>query len=70
MQEIVSENDGKTVAIVTHGGPIKVILLGVLNMPLKDIGEIKVNVAGLSLIEYKNSKAGLQLLNEVPQSNG
>lgn len=58
---IISLNQNKTVALVTHSGPIRVIIKDVLN--LKDIWGIKTDLACVYIIEFGKKKAIVKLLN-------
>lgn len=60
--EIISFNTNKTLAIVTHAGPIKIILGDILK--LKDIWKINVDLASLNVIEFKGAKVKILLLND------
>jgi broad specificity phosphatase PhoE len=52
LSAVISENKNKTVAIVTHGGPIRIILCEVLKYHLKNFFEIKQNINALNIIDY------------------
>ena len=55
LQKILSENDGKTVVIATHGGVIRSLLRKFLNIPPERTDLIPlVNNASLSIIDYEN----------------
>lgn len=63
---ILSQDDNKTIAIVTHGGPIKVILLKVLASNLNEFWQIKQDLAAFNIIEYlNNGSSELVKANEV-----
>lgn len=55
IKKIVSSDKNKTVAIVTHAGPISTILSDILNR--KNIWKSKPDTAGISVIEFNNNKA-------------
>ncbi|MFH1868722.1 MAG: histidine phosphatase family protein [Candidatus Omnitrophota bacterium] len=48
--KIVSENQGRQAAIITHGGPIKVILCDILGLTMKNIWNIQPNLASATII--------------------
>ena len=49
--EIVSGHNGESIAIVAHGGINRVILCGLLGMPLENIFRIEQDYAALNVIE-------------------
>lgn len=51
-QNILAANKGKTAAIVSHAGPIRIILNEILKP--KDIWSIKVDLASINEIEYND----------------
>ena len=51
LSKIITLNKGKTAAVVTHAGNIKVIVGGILKS--KDIREINVSTASAIIIEFK-----------------
>lgn len=58
-KNILQVNTGKTTAVVSHAGPIRIILNEILKP--KDIWSIEVNLASINVIEYKNNKTNGQL---------
>ena len=50
VKEVVRRNTGKTIAIVTHGGPIRVVLQNVLSGDA--LTSIRVRPASVSILEY------------------
>lgn len=61
-QNILAANKGKTTAIVSHAGTIRIILNEILKP--KDIWSIEVNLASVSAIDYNNNKIELKLFND------
>lgn len=55
---ILSINKGKTIATVTHSGPIKVILCNVLGLNLDDIWQIEPGLASVREIEFDERGKG------------
>jgi len=53
-KEIISSNKGKTIALVTHAGPIKVILCDYFKLGLDKSWGIKPALAGVNILEFKN----------------
>lgn len=62
LKEIVAGNCGKTIAIVTHGGPIRMILGKVLK--LKNLWEVMPGLASISIIEFNKDKPKILLFND------
>jgi broad specificity phosphatase PhoE len=50
LKKIVSSNRNKTLVIVTHAGPIKIIISDILKS--KDIWKINIDLASLNIIEF------------------
>ncbi|RKY33759.1 MAG: hypothetical protein DRP78_07225 [Candidatus Omnitrophota bacterium] len=55
---IVESNRGKQVAMITHGGPIRVILSKALGYGLKRFWDIGQENAALNVIDYSRKKNG------------
>jgi alpha-ribazole phosphatase len=64
LQEIVGKFRDETVAVVTHSGPIRVILCDALGIPSNFFWRIAVNSAGVSIIEYFDRKPLVRLVND------
>ena len=62
LKRINSLNRNKTIALVTHAGPIKIIINDILKS--KKIWEITPDLASLNIIDFKNSKGKIQLFND------
>jgi len=60
-KKIASLNDNKTLAIVTHAGPIRMIINDILKP--KSIWEMMPDLASINVIEFKRGKASILLLN-------
>ncbi len=57
MKLLLAENKGKSIALITHGGPIRVILCHALGRGVKDFWSIKQDNAALNMIEYHEGRA-------------
>ncbi|MFW6278643.1 MAG: alpha-ribazole phosphatase [Bacillota bacterium] len=62
-QEIIADNEGKKVLIVSHGGVIKVFLATILNMDLKNYWQFNVDQTGINIIKFYEGKAIIKQLN-------
>ena len=51
LKEILDRHADETVAIVSHGGPIKVFLFKVLKLDGAPIGSFRIDPGSLSLVE-------------------
>lgn len=68
LKKIILLNKGKTIAVVSHAGPIKIFISEIF----KKRGFLRVMPysASLNIIEYKNGRAKIQLLNNTSYLNG
>lgn len=53
-RSISNQNLKKTVAIVSHGGPIRIILLNLLKLGIDRFWDIEQDVAAVNIIEFQN----------------
>lgn len=63
LANILLNDDNKTIAIITHSGPIKVILCDALKLSLKEIWRLKIDLGSLSIVEFDNKTGKIYLLN-------
>ena len=64
LQEHKNEEKDKTIAIICHGGAIRIILCNVLNLELKNLWFIKQNSTALNIIDYYDNRGFISLLND------
>jgi len=64
LQEHKNEEKDKTIAIVCHGGAIRIILCNALNLELKNLWYIKQNSTALNIIDYYDNRGFISLLND------
>ena len=64
LQEHKNEEKDKTIAIVCHGGAIRVILCNALNLELKNLWYIKQKSTALNIIDYYDNRGFISLLND------
>ncbi|HAJ56247.1 MAG TPA: alpha-ribazole phosphatase [Candidatus Omnitrophica bacterium] len=62
IEQVYHKNQKKTVGVVTHAGPIKVILEDILRS--KNFWDIGIDNASLTIVGYKGRKKDLKLLND------
>lgn len=66
LRRILADGTGKPVAIVCHGGVIRMILSILLNLPLRKMAAFDVEYASLTVVDYLPGKVTVQLLNFTP----
>lgn len=66
LHSILAQHAGQSVAIVCHGGVIRMILSIVLDLPLTKMASFEIDYASLTLIELHQHKTEVTLLNFVP----
>lgn len=66
LKEILSAQDGKTVAVFCHGGVIRMMLSILLDLPLPRTSAFEIEYASVSEIELKPHRIEIQLLNFTP----
>lgn len=59
LNKILEENHGKTVALFTHGGPIKIILCDILEWGLENIWKVQYDWAEACGIDFEDGKGTL-----------
>jgi len=70
LRRILSQNSNKTVAVFTHGGPIRVILCDIFKVDLKEIWQIEQELASISIVEFVKGRGRIRLLNDTSYLNG
>lgn len=65
-QQVLNQNAGKMVAVISHGGILAHVIAHVLELPVEQNGRFRLSGnAGLSIIEYRPKRGGqLTLLND------
>lgn len=63
LKNIVSKNKNKTIAIVTHAGPIKILISDILKT--KDIWAVKSDSSSLHILEFSGQRIKIILLNDI-----
>ena len=62
--KISNRNSDKTVAVVSHGGTIRIILLKILRQDLDKFWTIEQNIAAINIIEFENKTPRLLKIND------
>lgn len=66
VQEILRSHPGQTVAVVCHGGTIRMMLSVLLSLPLPRMASFEIEYASLTQIHCSPQKTEVQLLNFTP----
>lgn len=66
LKKIIEQHSGQTVAIVCHGGVIRMILSILLDLPLPKLAHFEIEYASLTEVHLLPHKAEIQLLNFTP----
>ncbi|MEP6662749.1 MAG: histidine phosphatase family protein [Verrucomicrobiota bacterium] len=66
LNQILESHPGKTIAIVCHGGVIRMILSILLKIPLPTMAHFEVEYASLTEVHFHPHKMEIQLLNFTP----
>lgn len=64
INEIINLDSGKNILIVSHGGILKLVVLGVLGIGLEAYSKFYMANASLSIIAIDNNRAYLKVLND------
>ncbi len=64
IKKIISNHPDQRIAIVTHGGPIRIILMDALGLGTDDWWKMITSNGGISIIEYQSKKAKVLLQND------
>jgi broad specificity phosphatase PhoE len=66
IREIVAVHAGQTVAIVCHGGIIRMIISILLDLPLLKVAGFEIDYASVTRVEHHAHKAEVTLMNLAP----
>jgi broad specificity phosphatase PhoE len=69
LNKIVSENKGKTIVLVTHGGPIRIYMPTLLNVSKEESYKYDPDNASISIFDYKNGKFSKITYNDISHLN-
>ncbi|GAE89041.1 histidine phosphatase family protein [Acetivibrio straminisolvens] len=64
VNEIIEKHSGNNILVVSHGGVIKLIILGVLGIGLEAYNKFFIANASLSIIVIDNDRTYLRTLND------
>lgn len=63
MDTIIQNHSGERIAIVSHGGVIRIILCSILGVPLENIFRVEQDYAALNIIEFGDTYPVVKLMN-------
>ena len=66
LRRILAEHQGQTVAVVCHGGVIRMLLALLLELPLVATGRFEIEYASVSVLDKGPLRTEVQLLNFTP----
>lgn len=66
IQQIIKAHPGEQVAVVCHGGVVRMILSLLLDIPLPLMGRMQIEYGSVSIVNLHAHKTELQLLNFTP----
>jgi len=66
LRQIIHEQTGKTVAVMCHGGVIRMLLAILLELPLPKTAAFEIDYASLTIVDYRPRKRVIELLNFTP----
>ncbi|MDB6026064.1 MAG: phosphoglycerate mutase/fructose-2,6-bisphosphatase [Verrucomicrobiales bacterium] len=66
LKSILEAHAGKTVAIMCHGGVVRMLLSVLLDVPLPKLAMVNIEYASLTEVHYSSLKTEVQLLNLTP----
>lgn len=65
ISELLAEHRGQTVVVVTHVGPIRVMLADALGMPLEGYRQLRIDYASTSAVDYGGRQNNILYANRV-----
>jgi broad specificity phosphatase PhoE len=66
LDQILAETSGKNVAIICHGGVIRMLLSILLDLPFRKMSIFEIEYASVTKIHYRPSKREIEFLNLTP----
>ena len=66
LDQILAESSGKTIAIVCHGGVIRMLLSILLDLPFRKMSMFEIEYASITKIHYRPRKREIEFLNLTP----
>jgi len=70
LRQILAEAPGSTVAVVCHGGVIRMLLSTLLDLPLRKMAAFDFEYASVTILDWLPDNVEVQLLNYTPWRDG
>jgi alpha-ribazole phosphatase len=62
--EAVDRHPDSTIVVSSHGGPLRAMIAAVIGLPLGHIFRLTVDLASITIVNYKGQFSNLEVLNE------
>jgi len=66
LDQVLAEGPGQNVAVVCHGGVIRMLLAHLLELPLPRTSAFEIDYAGVTILDWRPARVEIQLLNFTP----
>lgn len=66
LERTLRDHEGATVALVCHGGVVRLLLALLLDLPLPKMTAFEVDYASVTVVDHREGKSEVQLLNYTP----
>lgn len=66
MVDLIEENQGKSIALITHAGVIRAILVNALEMPVRNFWRLNISVGSVSKIDVSDNFTTVHYTNLIP----
>lgn len=66
MVDLIEENKGKSIALITHAGVIRAILVNALEMPVRNFWRLNISVGSVSKIDVSDNFTTVHYTNLMP----
>ena len=69
MRELLSRHAGASIAVMTHGGPVRIVLAKALGLDVKNIFRIGQRYGAINRVRYFGESAIVELMNGAPSTS-
>jgi broad specificity phosphatase PhoE len=66
LRQVLADGTGRVVAVVCHGGVIRMLLAQLLDLPLPRTVAFEIDYASVTVVDWRPDRVEIQLLNFVP----
>jgi broad specificity phosphatase PhoE len=66
LDQILASHPGRTVAVICHGGVIRMALACLLDLPVPKLAHFEVDYASITVVDHRPGRPEVQLLNFTP----